>query len=396
MIQIFDTHRMDYRNAKLRAFALADNTRRLDFYNFANINISEADNCGNEIETDEAGYLFYGGGQHRILCLGLQEAAIIEVSLDGGITWQIQWIIRGPAGNGAGPGNLTEPATLSWHNANGVIETYSPNGSNKVLPDFMLKREFRAGQWAEEEVILTANDTVLQVPPWVKTILISQAAPCLLTLTAMPRAGQAIVVNSCRNCVVMYDDGIQPATRIANVLRGHSYILVRFNPTGGYTSGYPMLIDMTNDDARIPDAACIQATPVWLELAPHIFETRDIYRIPENGTILVNFDYRDLPGSGWTTGVTTVTHVKAYFKDFLKWPVTFVATATVAYPGAASTVLLWKFDLYDEDDETVLATLTIGAWNHTTTSASTNAQVVKYCGNNLFVTLAINSTVSLA
>lgn len=392
MIQVFDTHCMSYRNAKLRAFALADNTRRLDFYNFANINISDADNCGNEIETDEAGYLFYGNGQHRILCLGLQEAAIIEVSLDGGTTWQIQWIIRGQQDSQSSG----TPATLSWKNTAGAVETYSPAGSNKVLPDFMLKREFRAGQWAEEELILTADDATAQVPPWVKTILISLAAPSTITLTAMPRAGQAIVVNSCKNCTIMYDDGIQPARRIANVTRGHSYILVRFNPAGGYTHGYPMMIDMTDNAARIPDAVCIQTTPVWLELASHVFETRDTYRIPENGTIVINFDYRDLPGSGWATGVTNVIHVKAYFKDFLKWPVAFVAIATVAYPGASNTALTWKFDLYEEDDETMLAELTIGTWNHTTTTASRNAQIVKYCGNNLFATIAINNTISLA
>ena len=238
MIQVFDTHCMGYRNAKLRAFALADNTRRLDFYNFANINISDADNCGNEIETDEAGYLFYGGGQHRILCLGLQEAAIIEVSLDGGTTWQIQWIIHEPAGNG----NSTEPATLSWRNANGIIETYSPNGNNKALPEFLLKREYQAGKWAEEELIVSRDDNTLQVAPWTKTILISQAAPDTITLTTKPRAGQLILVNACRSTCLLYTDDVETDRPVGNIEAGHMYLLFNFAANGGYNHGFPMIV----------------------------------------------------------------------------------------------------------------------------------------------------------
>lgn len=349
MIQVFDTHCMGYRNAKLRAFALADNTRRLDFYNFANINISDADNCGNEIETDEAGYLFYGGGQHRILCLGLQEAAIIEVSLDGGTTWQIQWIIHEPASNG----NSTEPATLSWRNANGVIETYSPNGNNKELPEFLLKRDYQSGKWAEEELILAANDTIIQVPPWTKTILISQAAPDVIALTARPRSGQVIIINACRNTRLIYDDGVDPARLVGNIERQHTYLLFNFAATGGYNNGYPMLIDAAAPTANLVPVQYRDISPDWTQLSNYEWATTTIYDLPQASAIIINFDYLQLPGTGWTTGQTNTLRIKVRGAavDCCQTPI--IIKPTAAMPAASSTALRLRVEVCDAAGDTI-------------------------------------------
>lgn len=377
MIQVFDTHCMGYRNAKLRAFALADSTRRLDFYNFANINISDADNCGNEIETDEAGYLFYGGGQHRILCLGLQEAAIIEVSLDGGTTWQIQWIIHEPTGNGSS----TEPATLSWRNANGVIETYSPNGNNKALPEYLLKRDYRAGQWAEEEVILTADDSNIQVPPWVKTLLVSLAAPGTITLTAKPRSGQVIVINACRDATFIYDDGLGDTRRLGDVARGHTYLLINFTADGGYNHGYPMLIDATDRNANVPVATERYISPSWLQSGTHAFVTQDTYQLPANGALILSFDYSTLPGTGWVTGVTNDLTIRVYAETLRRWPIIVIVQPTQTVPGAASTRLRLYFNVYDDDGTTLLASqITIGNWERASSNTFMHLMKLQYVG----------------
>lgn len=379
MIQIFDTHRMDYRNAKLRAFALADNTRRLDFYNFANINVSNADNCGNEIETDEAGYLFYGGGQHRILCLGLQESAIIEVSLDGGTTWQIQWIIHEPTGNG----NATEPATLSWRNANGVIETYSPTGNNKSLPEYLLKRDYQSGKWAEEEVILAANDGTLQVPPWTKTLLISQAAPATITLTAKPRHGQVIVINACRDVTLIYSDaGV--TRQVGTIKQAHTYMLVNFVSTGGYNHGYPMLVDISSRDIEMPLAQQVYIDPTWLQSGANTFITQAIYNLPINGTIIVNFNYLNLPGTGFVTGVKNTFKLRVYGEVLKRWPLAVFFEPASTYPGAAGTQVELQLETYASDGVTVTSNMIIAVDAHTTTNAARILRQVRYTGGRYY------------
>lgn len=381
MIQVFDTHCMGYRNAKLRAFALADNTRRLDFYNFANINISDADNCGNEIETDEAGYLFYGGGQHRILCLGLQEAAIIEVSLDDGTTWQIQWIIHEPTGNGS----PTEPATLSWRNANGVIETYSPNGNNKALPEFLLKRDYQSGKWAEEEVILAANDAALRVAPWTKTLLISQAAPGTITLTERPRYGQVIIINACRQTHLVFNDGINAERPIGGIENGHTYLLLTFATTGGYNNGYPMLIDVTVRTAELPDRAGKTITPTWAQIATYEWESSDIYSVADNEALTVNFDYRELPGTGWSTGHTNILRIKLYKSGTLKMPMPIILKPVVAMPAAASTYFRIRIEIRDDATDNVICTLSSYSNTYTTAASTPTFYTIYYVGDDTWL-----------
>lgn len=156
MIQVFDPHRTMYRNAKLRAFADESKTTRIKFFDMTDVEDEEQyDEIGLEVSTDQNGYLMRSGGQQKVSCLAVEEDAIIEVSLDGGTSWPIQWVLH--AGD---PGSHVTIKDLFFFNGEGNEQSGNLSETAIHLPDYLLRSEASLGNiWAESEVIVTGGSS---------------------------------------------------------------------------------------------------------------------------------------------------------------------------------------------------------------------------------------------
>lgn len=212
MIQLFDTHRLSYRNAKLRAWALADKTRRVNFQDY-----SSEDNTwtsvGTDVITDESGYLFYANGTQKIECLGVEEAAIVDVSLDGGQSYLIQFVIH--ADHDPTALRVDNIYGLTFKNDNGVDEVYNPVLGPSQLPDYLRRSEYSQGDWREQTVITHVDDidgAAIPLSNFTHLILIAGGrsnGTGVLTF-ALPsnnalRPGQVITIRSWHNITVKFN-----------------------------------------------------------------------------------------------------------------------------------------------------------------------------------------------
>lgn len=154
MIQVFDPHRTMYRNAKLRAFSDEGKTTRIKFFDMTNVEDElQYDDIGLEVSTDQNGYIMRSGGQQKVNCLAVEEDAIIEVSLDGGTSWPIQWILH--AGD---TGANTKIKKLYFFNGQGNEQSGNLSDTEIHLPDYLLRSEANLNNiWAESEVIVTGG-----------------------------------------------------------------------------------------------------------------------------------------------------------------------------------------------------------------------------------------------
>ena len=154
MIQVFDPHRTMYRNAKLRAFSDESKTTRIKFFDMTNVeDETQYDDIGLEVSTDQNGYIMRSGGQQKVNCLAVEEDAIIEVSLDGGTSWPIQWILH--AGD---TGTNTKVKKLYFFNGQGSEQSGNLSDTEIHLPDYLLRSEANLNNvWAESEVIVTGG-----------------------------------------------------------------------------------------------------------------------------------------------------------------------------------------------------------------------------------------------
>ena len=87
-MQVFDTHRLLYKNAQIRAYSLATPTTPISFKDDTDTDI------GNIVYTNENGYICRSSDMQTVKCLKLSESAIVQVSLDGGNNWPIEWVIE--------------------------------------------------------------------------------------------------------------------------------------------------------------------------------------------------------------------------------------------------------------------------------------------------------------
>ena len=157
MIQLFDTHRLSYRNAKLRAWDLATHTQRVAFQNYDSTDENpQWQSVGTDIITDESGYLFSADGTQKIECLGVEEAAIVDVSLDGGQSYLIQFVIH--ADHDPTALRADDIYGLTFTNDNGVDEVYNPVLGPSRLPDYLRRSEYSQGDWREQTVITHGDD----------------------------------------------------------------------------------------------------------------------------------------------------------------------------------------------------------------------------------------------
>lgn len=218
MIQLFDTHRLSYRNAKLRAWALADKTRRVNFQDYSSKDDTWT-SVGTDVITDESGYLFYADGTQKIECLGVEEAAIVDVSLDGGQSYLIQFVIH--AYHDPTALKADDIYGLTFTNNNGVDEVYNPILGPSRLPDYLRRSEYSKGDWREQTVITHVNDidgAAIPLSNFTHLILVADGRPNgagVLTFSLPDnkalRAGQVITIRSWHNISVKFNTVDSPS-----------------------------------------------------------------------------------------------------------------------------------------------------------------------------------------
>lgn len=188
--QVLDTHRLMYRNARLRAISLSDRTTPIQF-----LNVTDEDTVtqiGDIVYTDSCGYIFYGAEHRRVSCLAVGESAIIQVDLHNNNNWNdIEWIVR-------------VEDDSQFVRVDDVGKVYDKNGNllwnpltgDWSFPDFMRRDEFTEGEWAEGEMNVTAaTPKVLNVDKWTHTITVQGGHANEYELSvANGRAGQCIVI----------------------------------------------------------------------------------------------------------------------------------------------------------------------------------------------------------
>lgn len=200
--EVVDTHRLMYRNARIRALSLSDATTPIQFVNITDESGTPAE-IGNIVYTDANGYIFYGANHRRVSCLGIKESAIIQVDLNGNNNWNdIEWIVR-------------KPETSDYVEANSVRKVVDANGNivwnplgatDWVFPEYVTPDQLGRGKWAEGEMTVTeATPKKLNVDEWTHTITImpGHADEYQIEFTA-GRIAQAIAIvnNSGENVTI--------------------------------------------------------------------------------------------------------------------------------------------------------------------------------------------------
>lgn len=167
MKPVADTHRLMYRNARIRAFDLSDRTTPLEFFNITD-NILPEESIGTEVYTDAAGYLYYGQNSQPIQCLAVKQSAIIQVDLHHTGAWDIEWVLRGE--------NMDDFVKVEdvhkVYYANDEL-AWDPLAEDWHLPDFALKSDIGRGEWAEGEMIITeGTPRDLNIDKWTHVVTI--------------------------------------------------------------------------------------------------------------------------------------------------------------------------------------------------------------------------------
>lgn len=196
MIQVFDTHRLPYRNAVIRAFKLnSDNvTEPAEFYNFTDYIKNNRDiskyAIGTEVYTNASGYICYGTNRQTVSCLGVNESVVVKVSLDGGLSWKIGWTLHG------GDDTLTADDLGRLVYADGTVCFDPLQPGDTALRDFVSADDIDPNNRWEEDTIRVNSDSVT-LTDWTRVIVLPFSyVPETLNVNGRCRAGQCVdVVN---------------------------------------------------------------------------------------------------------------------------------------------------------------------------------------------------------
>lgn len=202
MIQVFDTHRLPYINAMIRAFSKEDPTVALQFKD------SDGTDIGNIVYTNALGYVCYGSNMHQVEGLKLPQSAIIQVSLDGGLHWnRIQWVIDD---DNHGYLNANQIGTLTFFDDEGNEQTWNPTQGDAQLPDYIRRDEIDLNNlWQESTIAFEPDDTEIEADQWTSVIIIDGVndASALQVNCANCRTGQKIVILSTQDAHLHFSFG---------------------------------------------------------------------------------------------------------------------------------------------------------------------------------------------
>lgn len=204
MIQITDTHRLAYKNAKIIAYSVANRTERINFYNLTDdpdTHVIKYDDVGNMVYTNENGYVCYGANRLTSTGIAVMEDAVVQVSLDGGTSYPIEFIVTGMSN----PVLKSDIKTLSYYDEGGNVQTFNPIGNeNRSLPRYALLSQVASNEWKESAVELGDSDADYTISTWDKVVEAGARAPDTINIdTSRMRAGQAVVfINRATNRTV--------------------------------------------------------------------------------------------------------------------------------------------------------------------------------------------------
>lgn len=165
MIQVFDTHRLSYRNAYLRAFDKSAPTTPIQFKDV------DGTDVGYIVYTNAQGYLCYGNDRQPLTCLKLAKSAIVQVSLDGGTNWSIQWEITDTEADVV---RTNDVGSLYYYDANGDVRQWNPLAESAALPEYLLKADYN--EWNEDTIRVTDDTCSVTPTRWTKNIVFTETA----------------------------------------------------------------------------------------------------------------------------------------------------------------------------------------------------------------------------
>lgn len=219
---VVDTHRLMYRNARIRAFDLSDRTTAIPFYNVTD-QILPAEDIGYEVRTDAAGYVYYGVNAQPVQCLAVAKSAIIQVDLTGSGAWDIEWVLH--MENESDFVKVNDIHKVFY--ADGSL-AWDPLIQDWQLPDFALKSDIGRGEWAEGEMIVSEETPKdLNIDKWTHVVTLRNGHTGEYRLLySRGRYGQTIrFINASRtDCVIIIQ------RKIAQQIL-HERILVKPNQT---------------------------------------------------------------------------------------------------------------------------------------------------------------------
>lgn len=228
MVNVFDTHRLLYRNAVLRAYDAANPTTRIDFFN-GDVNI------GNEVYTNENGYLFYeAGGRQPIENLNVDGSAIIKVSLDGGDNFSITWQVDDKTSQYVEESDVHD---MTYRGSDNTRKTWHPLQADCALPDYLLKSEYHDGIWGEQEIAIGSGMGSVTLSEWAHVITILSTAPDAIAFTNVRlRVGQVVTIKVDKDCTLNLIVGHGPGVN-HDVCKDCTYLLFNMYATESSDAG---------------------------------------------------------------------------------------------------------------------------------------------------------------
>lgn len=187
MIQVFDTHRLSYRNAYIRAFDKSAPTKPIQFKDV------DGTDVGYIVYTNAQGYLCYGNDRQPLTCLKLGKSAIVQVSLDGGTNWAIEWEITDTEADVV---RTNDVGSLYYYDVNGDVRQWDPLSGSAALPDYLLKADYDS--WNEDTIRITDETCSITPTRWTKNIVFTSAATASYIVIHMDntRDGQQFAIFS--------------------------------------------------------------------------------------------------------------------------------------------------------------------------------------------------------
>jgi hypothetical protein len=175
--------------------------------------------------TDESGYLFYGNGAHKVECLGVAAAAIVEVSVDGGLSYPIQFVMQ--ASNDQTALHTSDIYGLTYKDENGQDAEYNPAAGPAALPEYLLKADYAPGRWAEGTLVLQ-DEAAVVVGVWTHLILVSPEPLAAYALTLPKRSSLNHPILRAAQIITIYAQAstvIIIGNKYYNIEKYHTYTI---------------------------------------------------------------------------------------------------------------------------------------------------------------------------
>lgn len=203
MIDILDTARLLYKNAILRAFVYGEETTRQNFFS------ADGTDLGDTLKTNAQGYIIYGDNSTRANGYFVKSNAIIEVSLDNGVSYPIQWLAVGHDVV-VNDGQLLNKAGTKVWSANSA-DNYKLNYNDLInTPSFSSWSESEQSQdiyaSGTQELMVSGTATVLRLTEPVAT-----TTDKTLRLQFIRYAQQLIIINETGGNVTLQSEGMLTA-----------------------------------------------------------------------------------------------------------------------------------------------------------------------------------------